>query len=119
MVITETPNISSPCGDYIFITDSAFNSHPGHSRAVARAFRASGLRIPWGAFFAPLAPESGYFALMAEAGCKHVEFGTESMSGPSRSARNPPIGEPRGRQYWAMTVSIAAKTADSPSTLVA
>lgn len=66
---------------YIFITDSAFNSHPGHSRAVARAFRASGLRIPWGAFFAPLAPESGYFALMAEAGCKHVEFGTESMSG--------------------------------------
>ena len=65
---------------YIFITDSAFNSHPGHSRAVARAFRASGLRIPWGAFFAPLAPESGYFALMAEAGCKHVEFGTESMS---------------------------------------
>lgn len=66
---------------YIFITDSAFNSHPGHSRAVARAFRASGLRIPWGAFFAPLAPESDYFALMAEAGCKHVEFGTESMSG--------------------------------------
>lgn len=66
---------------YIFITDSAFNSHPGHSRAVARAFRASGLRIPWGAFFAPLVPESGYFALMAEAGCKHVEFGTESMSG--------------------------------------
>lgn len=66
---------------YIFITDSAFNSHPSHSRAVARAFRASGLRIPWGAFFAPLAPESGYFALMAEAGCKHVEFGTESMSG--------------------------------------
>ncbi len=65
---------------YIFITDSAFNSHPSHSRAVARAFRASGLRIPWGAFFAPLAPESGYFALMAEAGCKHVEFGTESMS---------------------------------------
>lgn len=66
---------------YIFITDSAFNSHPSHSRAVARAFRASGLRIPWGAFFAPLAPESGYFTLMAEAGCKHVEFGTESMSG--------------------------------------
>ena len=48
---------------YIFITDSAFNSHPSHSRAVARAFKTSRLRIPWGAFFAPLAPESGYFAM--------------------------------------------------------
>ena len=65
---------------YLFITDSAFNSDVAHSLAVARAFADRGLKIPWGAFFAPLKPASGYFATMAEAGCRHVEFGTESLS---------------------------------------
>ncbi len=65
---------------YLFITDSAFNSDVRHSLAVARAFKASGLNIPWGAFFAPLRPSEHYFEVMAEAGCRHVEFGTESLS---------------------------------------
>lgn len=65
---------------YLFITDSAFNSDLRHSLAVARAFKAGGLTIPWGAFFAPLRPSEHYFATMAEAGCRHVEFGTESLS---------------------------------------
>lgn len=75
---------------YLFITDSAFNSDVRHSLAVARALKASGLTIPWGAFFAPFRPVDGYFEVMAEAGCRHVEFGTESLSRAMlRSYRKP------------------------------
>lgn len=65
---------------YFFITDSAFNSDVEHSLAVAKAFKKASVSIPWGAFFAPrkLAPD--YFTIMKEAGLKHVEFGTESLS---------------------------------------
>ncbi len=65
---------------YLFITDSAFNASPDHARAVARAFRETGLAVPWGAFFAPTAPPSGFYREMADAGLTHVEFGTESLS---------------------------------------
>lgn len=64
---------------YLFITDSAFNADPEHSLAVARAFKAIGLTIPWGGFFAPIRLPDGYFDTMAECGLKHVEFGTEAL----------------------------------------
>ncbi len=65
---------------YLFITDSAFNADEDHSLAVARAFRAAGLSIPWGGFFMPIRPPDGYYADLAAAGLSHVEFGTESLS---------------------------------------
>jgi len=65
---------------YFFITDSAFNSDTSHSLAVARALQDAGVSIPWGGFFAPVSPPADYFTVMAEAGCTHVEFGTESLS---------------------------------------
>ncbi|MGD9949698.1 MAG: lipid biosynthesis B12-binding/radical SAM protein [Desulfobulbus sp.] len=65
---------------YLFFTDSAFNSDIPHSLAVAQALKAAGLTIPWGAFFAPLRLPPDYFKAMADAGCQHAEFGTESMS---------------------------------------
>ncbi len=65
---------------YLFITDSAFNSDVRHSLAVARAFKAGGITIPWGGFFAPIRLPEDYFSVMAECGLRHVEFGTESLS---------------------------------------
>ncbi len=65
---------------YLFITDSAFNADIAHSLAVAHAFKAQGLAIPWGAFFAPIALPDDYFQAMAACGLKHVEFGTESLN---------------------------------------
>lgn len=65
---------------YLFITDSAFNSDVAHSLAVAQAFKAAGLAIPWGGFFAPVRLPPDYFASMAAAGLRHAEFGTESLS---------------------------------------
>jgi radical SAM superfamily enzyme YgiQ (UPF0313 family) len=65
---------------YLFFTDSAFNSDIQHSLAVAESLRQAKLSIPWGAFFAPIRMPEAYFSVMAEAGCRHVEFGTESLS---------------------------------------
>ena len=77
---------------YIFITDSAFNSDIAHSLAVAKAFKAAGVSIPWGGFFAPLRLPPDYFSIMADAGLKHVEFGTESMSAAMLTAYRKPFG---------------------------
>ncbi len=65
---------------YLFVTDSAFNADPEHSLAVARAFKAIGLTIPWGGFFAPVRLPDGYFDTLAECGLRHVEFGSEALS---------------------------------------
>ena len=65
---------------YLYITDSSFNADINHSLEVARAFKKAGLSIPWGAFFTPLTLPEGYFETLAEAGLKHVEFGTDSLS---------------------------------------
>ncbi len=67
---------------YLFITDSAFNSDVKHSLEIAQALQQAGVTIPWGAFFAPRKLPADYFAQMAAAGLKHVEFGTESLSPP-------------------------------------
>jgi len=79
---------------YLFITDSAFNSDVDHSLAVARALREAGLSIPWGAFFAPINPPPGYFETMAAAGCRHVEFGTESLADSMLLAYRKPFRSP-------------------------
>ncbi len=66
---------------FLYFTDSAFNSHEGHSLAVAKALVEAGLSIPWGGFFVPAAPErENFYRSLAEAGLTHVEFGTESLS---------------------------------------
>jgi radical SAM superfamily enzyme YgiQ (UPF0313 family) len=76
---------------YIFITDSAFNADCGHSLAVAKAFKRSGLGIPWGGFFAPVPGPADYFSILAECGLKHVEFGTESLSDTVLAAYRKPF----------------------------
>ncbi|PKN49856.1 MAG: B12-binding domain-containing radical SAM protein, partial [Deltaproteobacteria bacterium HGW-Deltaproteobacteria-16] len=48
--------------------------------------------IPWGGFFAPLRLPSDYFSRMADAGCKHVEFGTESLSSSMLATYRKPFG---------------------------
>ena len=79
---------------YLFITDSAFNADIGHSLAVAKALREQGLSIPWGAFFAPIALPPAYFEEMAAAGCRHVEFGTESLARAMLRAYRKPFRAP-------------------------
>jgi len=79
-VASEAKRLEAAGAKYLFFTDSAFNSDIEHSLAVARALRQEKLAIPWGAFFAPLRLPDGYFTAMRAAGCKHIEFGSESLS---------------------------------------
>jgi radical SAM superfamily enzyme YgiQ (UPF0313 family) len=77
---------------YFFITDSAFNSDINHSLAVAKAFKAAGVSIPWGGFFAPVKLPPDYFSIMAGAGLAHVEFGTEALSDQVLKTYRKPFG---------------------------
>jgi radical SAM superfamily enzyme YgiQ (UPF0313 family) len=79
---------------YFFITDSAFNSDINHSLAVAKAFKAAGVSIPWGGFFAPVKLPPDYFSIMAGSGLAHVEFGTEALSDPVLKTYRKPFGVP-------------------------
>ena len=65
---------------FLFVTDAVFNSHVRHNLAVAEALGRCGHRTPWGAFFAPCRPPSGYYARLRDAGLTHAEFGTESLA---------------------------------------
>ncbi len=78
---------------YLFFTDSAFNSDIAHSTAVAEALHQAGFSLPWGAFFAPVRLPEDYFPLMSRAGCRHVEFGTESLSGAMLKTYRKPFGQ--------------------------
>jgi radical SAM superfamily enzyme YgiQ (UPF0313 family) len=76
---------------YFFVTDSAFNSNEAHSIAVAKAFVKAGVNIPWGAFFVPAIRTEGYFRTLADAGLRHVELGSESLSDPVLKAYRKPF----------------------------
>ncbi len=67
---------------YLFIADSAYNADAEHSLQVARAFKAAGVTVPWGGFFAPVRMPQDYFRVLADCGLKHVEFGTEALADP-------------------------------------
>ncbi len=64
---------------FLFITDSSFNASPAHALEVARALKQAGVTVPWSAFFTPVSPPDGFYQRLAEAGCSHVEFGTDTL----------------------------------------
>ncbi|MBI5542957.1 MAG: radical SAM protein [Deltaproteobacteria bacterium] len=72
-------NLQEAGAKYLFLTDSSFNASPAHSLAVARALREAGVSVPWSAFFTPVRPPDGFYQRLAEAGCSHVEFGTDTL----------------------------------------
>jgi radical SAM superfamily enzyme YgiQ (UPF0313 family) len=76
---------------YLYITDSTFNGDYDHSLSVAQAFKKAGVSVPWGAFFTPTKPPVDYYRLLAKAGLRHVEFGTESLSDSMLSAYRKPF----------------------------
>ncbi|MDR3089477.1 MAG: cobalamin-dependent protein [Desulfobulbaceae bacterium] len=79
-VASEAKLLQESGAKYLFFTDSAFNSDIAHSLAVAHALEKRKLSIRWGAFFAPVPMPDEYFHIMRRSGCKHVEFGSESLS---------------------------------------
>jgi len=64
---------------YVFIVDSVFNTSPTHVRQFCQEMLRRDLRLQWGCFLRPqhLTPE--LMKLMARAGLRHVEFGSDSF----------------------------------------
>jgi len=80
-VAQEARSLQEGGARFLYFTDSAFNSHEGHSLAVAKALARAGVSIPWGGFFVPaVSTWKDYYRILADAGLTHVEFGTESLS---------------------------------------
>jgi radical SAM superfamily enzyme YgiQ (UPF0313 family) len=64
---------------YLFIVDAVFNSSNEHVTGVCEAILKRNLKIKWGCFLHPknLTPE--LMRLMARAGLRHIEFGSDSF----------------------------------------
>ncbi len=65
---------------YVFIVDSIFNSSAGHVRDVCEALLRQNVRLPWGCFLRPQGLTPELMDLMARAGLRHIEFGSDSFS---------------------------------------
>ena len=65
---------------YVFIVDSIFNSSAGHVRDICEALLRQNAKLPWGCFLRPQGLTPDLMDLMARAGLRHIEFGSDSFS---------------------------------------
>jgi radical SAM superfamily enzyme YgiQ (UPF0313 family) len=64
---------------YVFVVDSVFNSSARHVTEVCEAILRRNVRLSWGCFLRPQGLAADLLHLMARAGLKHIEFGTDSF----------------------------------------
>ena len=64
---------------YIYIVDSVFNISEDHITGVCNQLLRRNVRVEWGCFLRPAAISSESMKLMARAGLKHIEFGSDSF----------------------------------------
>jgi radical SAM superfamily enzyme YgiQ (UPF0313 family) len=65
---------------YVFIVDSIFNSSAAHVRDICEALLRHNVKLPWGCFLRPQGLTPELVDLMARAGLRHIEFGSDSFS---------------------------------------
>ncbi|MCU0462760.1 MAG: radical SAM protein [Bacteroidales bacterium] len=66
--------------DYVFFTDSIFNISNEFNYELADRLIAADLNIKWGAYFNFTNIDRNLLERMKQAGLKHIEFGTDSIS---------------------------------------
>jgi radical SAM superfamily enzyme YgiQ (UPF0313 family) len=66
--------------NYLFFTDSVFNIHEDYNEELANRIIESGIKMKWGAYFAPRNFKKERLELYKKAGLTHIEFGTDSFS---------------------------------------
>jgi radical SAM superfamily enzyme YgiQ (UPF0313 family) len=64
---------------YFFIVDSVFNTSASHVARICEEFISSRLNVSWGCFLRPHGLSQSLTGLMARAGCRHIEFGSDSF----------------------------------------
>ncbi len=66
--------------DYVFFTDSIFNISNEFNYALAEQLISANLNIRWGGYFNFANIDRKLLEKMKQAGLKHIEFGTDSLS---------------------------------------
>jgi len=75
----ELARLQSSGARYVFIVDSVFNTSPAHVRQFCEEILRRNLRLQWGCFLRPQHLTTELMKLMARAGLRHVEFGSDSF----------------------------------------
>ena len=78
-VADEAAELEANGARYFFIVDSVFNADNDHVVAVCEAFLDRKITATWGCFLRPKAVSTELMELMARAGLRHIEFGTDSL----------------------------------------
>ncbi len=66
--------------NHIFFVDSVFNYPTGHATAICRAIIRKRSSVTWSCFAWPHRMNKKFLSLMKQAGCTHIEFGSDSLS---------------------------------------
>lgn len=64
---------------YVCVVDSIFNSSPAHVTETCEAILRRNAKVSWGCFLRPQGLSPELMKLMARAGLKHAEFGSDSF----------------------------------------
>lgn len=78
-VVGEIEEAVSLGAHYLFFVDSVLNTSASHVYRICEEIIRRGLDINWGCFLRPQGLSDEMVGLMARAGLRHVEFGTDSF----------------------------------------
>jgi radical SAM superfamily enzyme YgiQ (UPF0313 family) len=81
-VADEMAQLEAAGARYAFIVDSVFNSSPRHVVEVCEALLHRGITLRWACFLRPQGLTPELMKLMARAGLRHIEFGSDSFCDP-------------------------------------
>lgn len=82
VIAEEMAQLEALGAQYVFITDSVFNSSEQHVRETCDAIFRRRLSLRWGCFLRPQGLTAELMQLMARAGLAHIEFGSDSLFDP-------------------------------------
>ncbi len=78
-VVDEIQSLHDELGvRHVFFVDNIFNFPLPHAKRICREITARGLRIEWSGYLNPKFVDQELAEVMAESGCRGVEFGTDS-----------------------------------------
>jgi len=78
-VADEFEQLSRQGARYVFMVDSVFNSSARHVSETCEALIRRNNKLPWGCFLRPQGLTPELMKLLARAGLKHIEFGSDSF----------------------------------------
>ena len=79
IVAAEFEQLQRRGAKYLFVVDSVFNSSPAHVSEICEALLKRNVQVAWGCFLRPQGLSVDLMKLMARAGLKHIEFGSDSF----------------------------------------